>query len=351
MYRITRRSGTAFAATALLGLGYLVGQISSPTVVAQTPTTTAPVTTVPTKAATDQRVVAYLFDNVAITREEFGDYLIQHYGRKHIRPFINKKIIEMAAEKAKIAVTPQEVDAIITDDCAKLSMDKAQFVKMVLEQKYGKTLEEWREEVIKPRLIMQRMCQANIKLDEEGLKKVYDNMYGEKVQCQIIMWPKDLKDNAFKKYATIRNNKEEFDQMARSQLNSDLAARGGYVDPIGRNSGPNTAKIEEIAFKLEEGQVSEVIEVAQVGTMVIKCAKRIPARTDVTFEQVKPLLIKELTDRKLEQEIPNLFAKLAKEAKPYYLLSPGDETREEVEERSRRLGANVVPASGTSEKK
>ena len=49
------------------------------------------------------------------------------------------------------------------------------------------------------------------------------------------------------------------------------------VDPIGRNSGPGTAKIEEIAFRLKDGQVSEMIDTGN-GLMVIKRIKAIPPR-------------------------------------------------------------------------
>ena len=38
--------------------------------------------------------------------------------------------------------------------------------------------------MIKPRLIIQAMCKAQLKLDEAELKKIYDALYGEKIQVQ-----------------------------------------------------------------------------------------------------------------------------------------------------------------------
>ena len=46
---------------------------------------------------------------------------------------------------------------------------KAQFLERVLTQKYGKTLQEWREDVIKPRLMVQAMCTSQLKIDAAEL--------------------------------------------------------------------------------------------------------------------------------------------------------------------------------------
>ena len=323
------------AVVALLGVGYFLGQLRSETLVAQ-----------PTPNTGNKRVVAYIYGSTPITREEFGEHLISLYGKEHIRLYVNRRIIEGAATKKGLTVTPQEVEAVIADDCGKMGVTQKQFVETVLKQKYGKTIDEWRSDVIRPRLLMGAMCREQIRLDDAELKKVYDNLYGEKVQCKIILWPPDQKQAAFKRYASIRASETEFDDAARSQLSSDLSARCGLVDPIGRNAGPGTAKIEEIAFSLKEGQLSELLDTPG-GIMVIKCVKKIPARTDVTFEAVKTQLAKECTERQMELEIPKAFNKLYDEASPLFILAPGDLTAKEQEEQSKRIlgtdPAKVLP--------
>ena len=212
-------------------------------------------------------------------------------------------------------------------------MNKADFIKTVLSQKYGKTEAEWRDDVIKPRLMVQAMCKDQLRLDDAELKKVFDNLYGEKVQCKVILWPKGDQKEVLRVYAAIRSDDKAFDDAARKQPYSDLQAKGGMVDPIGRNSGPGTAKIEEIAFRLKDGQVSEMIDTGN-GLLVIKRIHSIPARTDVSFESQRVALTKELTDRQMDEAVPKMFAKLNEEARPLFILSPKDETRLEMEERS-----------------
>ena len=342
----SRRLGPVAAAAILVGVGYLFGTMNSDPLAAQPAGKvvsvggTAPAA--PAPAAGDKRVIAYVHGSTAITREEFGDYLIHLVGQDRVRLYVNRRIIETAAAKRGIAVTPQEVSAIIDQDCAKLNMNKADFLKNVLAQKYGKTELEWREDVIKPRLMIQAMCKSQLNLTEPELRKVFDNIYGEKVQCKVILWPKGSQKEVLRVYDSIRSDDKAFDDAARSQPYSDLQANGGKIDPIGRHSGPGTAKIEEIAFRLKDGQVSEMIDTGN-GLLVIKRVKSLPPKAGVTFESVKAQLMQETTDRQMDQLVPQMFAQLNVEAKPLFILSPKDETREEMEERSRRLG--VDPAA------
>jgi PPIC-type PPIASE domain len=341
MRTLSRRLGPTLGAAALLGIGFFLGQIQSDPLAAQQPASkgVVPAAGVAPATAADRRVIAYINGNTPVTREEFGDYLIQQFGRERVRLFVNRKIIEAAAAKQNIVVTPQEVEAIIDQDCKKLGMKPADFIARVVREKYGKTPQEWRDDVIKPRLILQHMVKPTLKIEEAELKKVYENLYGEKVLCKVILWAKDQHQQAFKTYDSIRKDDKAFDDVARSQISSDLAARAGLVDPIGRNSGPGTAKIEEIAFRLTDGQLSELIDTPG-GIMVIKRVQNIPARTEVVYEKVHDALIKELTDRLMDLEVPKMFARINDEAKPQFFLSPADETTKESEERSKRLGVD-----------
>jgi parvulin-like peptidyl-prolyl isomerase len=342
---VSRRVASIVGAVGLLVIGFMFGQMRSEPLAAQPPgkavvgasgTASAPA------PAADRRVIAYVYGNTAITREEFGDYLIEQFGKDRVRLYVNRRIIEMAAAKRNIVVTPQEIEVIIDQDCGRLGMNKEQFLARVVKEKYGQTVREWREDVIKPRLMLQAMCKDTIKIDEADLKKVYENLYGEKVQCKIILWPQEQKKDVLRLYDKLRSDPKAFDDAARTQLSSDLAVRGGMVDPIGRYSGPGTAKIEEIAFQLKDGQLSEMIDTGG-GILLIKRIQSIPPKKDVTFESVRGALVKELTERLVEQEIPKTFAKLNEEAKPLFIMSPANETREETLERSKRLGVDPGP--------
>src|SRR5262245_37912465 len=119
----TRRLGPVLGGLALLGIGFFLGQSQADSLAAQ-PAGKGVVPAAGTTAppAGDQRVIAYIYGNTPVTCEEFGDYLIRQYGRDKVRLFVNKKIIEMAAAKQNIVITPQEIDAIIDQDSVRLGM-------------------------------------------------------------------------------------------------------------------------------------------------------------------------------------------------------------------------------------
>jgi hypothetical protein len=329
--RIMRSGGMLLSAAALLLIGSWLGRTGgSPPLAAQAAQPAGPAPIVPVAgttapaADTNKRVVAYVYGNVPITREEFGDYLISLYGQERLELYVNKRIIELECAKKGIDVTPIEIDATILEDCKKMTIDKKDFINNVLKQRYHKTLEEWRVDVIKPRLLLAKLCRDSIEVTDAELKEMYENLYGEKATVKIILWPKEQREFALKSYGQLRepgpkeNPDSNWDAVATKQPSGALAASGGLVDPIGRHSGPETAKIEEIAFGLKVGDVSPIIELP-IGCMVVKRVGTVPAVTNVSFEKVKADLRKEVVNRKIDHEVPRMFEGMKKVANPLLL--------------------------------
>src|SRR5262245_54535338 len=111
----------------------------------------------------DRRTVAFIYGSVPVTREELGDFLIARGGHEKLELLVNKKIIEVEAARRNITVTPIEVRAGLEEDVRGLGISKDDFVKNILPR-YGKTLYEWTEDVIKPRLLLTKMCKDRVKV-------------------------------------------------------------------------------------------------------------------------------------------------------------------------------------------
>src|SRR3954469_13042056 len=43
-----------------------------------------------------RRVVAYIYENMPISREELGEYLIDRFGKERVEFLINRRIVELA---------------------------------------------------------------------------------------------------------------------------------------------------------------------------------------------------------------------------------------------------------------
>jgi hypothetical protein len=273
----------------------------------------------PTPAELAATPVAFIYGNVPVTRQDLGEFLIARGGTDKLELLVNKMIIERECSKRGVTVTTQEMEAALLSDLDGLSIKKADFVKVVLPR-YGKTLYEWMEDVIKPRLLLTKLCSHRIKLDQADLDKQFEREYGEKRRVQIIMWPKGDDLKAIERdYAKIRTSQEEFDRAARAMANPQLASVCGHIKPISRHVFAEDPKIEKLAFELKPGEVSQIIQTSQ-GFVVMKMHEVIPPNATVKREDVMKTLEKQAMEEKLTLEIPKCFAELKTAAQPKLLI-------------------------------
>lgn len=306
------------------------------------PAAQAPTTQPPAAAQSDysQRVVAYIHGTVPVTREELGEYLIARFGHDRLEVFVNRRIIEIACQKRGIEVTEAEVNTAIDADCAKVGVERAAFINEVLTRK-GKSLYEWKEDVIKPGLMLTKLCVAEnrVNVTDDDLRHAFDATYGPKVECRIIIWPRGEDKIAIQMYDKLRKSEEEFDRAARSQAMPDLAAVGGRIRPIARFSGTHP-EVEKEAYSLQPGEISRLIVTPQ-GVVCLKCDKQIPADANVEFEKIKLAMQKDVFDKKLEAESKKLFMTLKDEAKPVLFLkkkTSAEELKRDVETELKQAG-------------
>ena len=132
------------------------------------------------------RVVAYLYDTTPVTREELGEYLIARMGKERLGNLVNKRIIEHECQRRGVEVTAAEVEADLAETLKGLAVNRSDFVTTILKP-YNKTLYEWKEDVIKPRLLLSKLCRDRVQVTSEDLQKAFEAYHGEKLECQLIM--------------------------------------------------------------------------------------------------------------------------------------------------------------------
>ena len=333
------------------GVGFLAQRA-----VTQTPPSAEPTLVDPKGKDYGSRPVAYIYANVAVTRADLAEFLIARGGHEKVELLVNKMIIEEEAKRRKITVTPQEMEAAFKADLniSNPPIRKEDFINLILP-KYNKTYFEWMEDVVRPRLILGKMCADRIKVTDDDLKRIFEREFGEKKAVKIIIWPKgdDLK-SIQKTWAIIRKSDVEFDSVARAQSNPALGSTAGEIKPIARfQIGDDKDKVvEQKAFSLKEGDISEIFETQQ-GYMVMKLLKTVPADKSAKFESVKEKLYKEAYELKQGAEIPKMFAELCVSAKPNVLLS-GPPAAWRFDKTSREMAEDVIkqhtvqPAAGTA---
>ncbi len=272
----------------------------------------------------DRRVVAYLYENEAVTRDELGEYLIARRGPEKLDAMINRHIIDLACQARNIQVTGAEVENALAESIKGLNIGRERFVKEYLKGIH-KSLFEWKEDVLRPKLMLSKLCRERVKVSDEEIRQAFESKYGEKVECRIIVWPLLEAEPAQREYARLRDSEEAFAAKAKSQFNSALASMGGKVKPIGRYTF-SYPKVEEALFKLRPGEVSELVTTGD-GITLIKCDSRLPADTTVSLDAKRDELAMAVAERKLQYEI----GKFIKESREQAAIKPALTSWEEMQ--------------------
>jgi len=338
-----RRGVHCLGVVAATGIGYLFS-LTTERSTAQAPATQLP--------PANKSWVATIYGNIPVTREDLGEFLIARGGYDKVELLVNKKIIEVEAARRNISVTATEVRAALEEDLKGLGVSMGDFTKHVLPR-YGKTLYEWTEDVIKPRLLLGKMCHGEVKITDADMKRLFDNKYGERRQAKLICWNKTDLKIAQKQWDEARKGDTEFDSIARTQADPNLAAAAGLTAPVGRNAFVDTEgqrdEVEKVLFTLKAGELSQLFE-TPAGIMCVKCMAIIPPDKNVTMEKVKAALEKEVYDRKLSAEVPKFFTKLKERADPQVYLK-GPPSAKEFEEGVRQIMRTGGIAPPTEAKK
>jgi hypothetical protein len=271
-------------------------------------------------ADTSGEIVAYLYDGaMAITRRELGDYLIDRFGSERIDFLVNRKIIEMACQAQHITISDAEIKVQLDADLlgfGGLTVD--QFVNNVLK-KYNKTLFEYKEDVIRPKLALERYVRGKIVVSEEDIQKGFEAKFGPKVDCRIIVLAREQKKDAVDIWTKIRQDPNLFDDYAKKQFMPKIASTGGKVDPVHKHFG--NASIEEEAFKLKPGEISSLIEMPDDGsTIILRCEKHIPADATKQINEERAALYQEILQARMGDQMKKIFEELRKKAAPQIFL-------------------------------
>jgi hypothetical protein len=333
-----RQTLRALGFTGVAAAGYLLG-ITSDRLTAQQPGTPG----TPTVPTADKRVVAYIYGNIPVTREDLGEFLIARGGHEKLELLVNKKIIQVEAQKRNVTVTWTEVEAGLNEDLRGMGITLQDFQKHVLPR-YHKTLFEWTEDVIKPRILLGKMCRERIKVTDEDVKRAFDNRYGERRQAKVICWNNQDEKAALRQWEEARKTDVDFDRIARMQADPSIASSAGLIAPIGQYPDVKDDICTKVLFSLKQGEISQLFQ-TPAGIMCMKCVAIIPPDANVKLEgKVRETIEKEVYDKLLTAEIPKFFQECKKTANPDLLLKgpPNpQEIRDYVDSVIRQTGATT----------
>jgi hypothetical protein len=271
------------------------------------------------------RPVAVIFGNVEITRDELAEHALSRLTSQQLSEYINRRILEHACKKEGIEVSAADVEAHVKATLAKANMTEQMLRDQALRQQ-KRTMQQWKDDVVRTELMLEKLSKRPPRVTEKDLRNEYVARYGEKVECDWVYLRATTREEAERILGRIRKGETTFEEEARR-----MRPQGNLPPLVVARHQDRYHGVQEEAFALRQGEISEVIDLARSGKgprgsqprfLILKCRRRIPADRDTKFEAVRDVLKCDLLQRQQNQNTTALFERLKSEAKARLLWVP-----------------------------
>jgi peptidyl-prolyl cis-trans isomerase C len=224
--------------------------------------------------------------------------------------------------------------SLINEIASEQNMSVEDFENTITEQ-YDRTFEEIKEDYRKQlsrKKFMQAQWAGTTDVTEVEAKKYYDENtkrfdVPEQVRVRHILIRIDLSQpnadpNAAKVKAKAKaqdllqqiKDGADFAELARTHSDCLSAQQGGDLGFFSRSE--STPQFEKVAFELETGKVSDIVE-TEYGCHIIKALDHKDASV-IPFPQAKDTIIKTLTEKKQTEFAEKYISELKAQAKIVY---------------------------------
>lgn len=269
----------------------------------------------------EQSVIVAEVNGTPITREQLAEELISTHGEKQLEFMIHRMVIEEACKQRNITVTDEEVQAEIQDTIDNLNIRLSEFRDSILARR-GITYNQYIRDTVRPAIALKKLVEGKVEVTEEDLKKAFLANYGEKVEVRMLVVREQRK--AFEFWEQLDKIKEQdkrlqtFEELCKTYSVDQATRPYGGEAVIHRYTG--APEIENLAFGLQEGQLSKIIQVRD-GNLMLLCVKRIPQNEEITMETianektqktVRQMLHDDLFEKKTRIEVAKVFEELSK---------------------------------------
>jgi len=233
--------------------------------------------------------------------------------------YADERLLLKAAKKAKIKVTPAEVDSFLN----------VQYQRAGGEEKLMSGLEEnhiqfdYFKESIKKNLTIEKyldhIIETRSKISEDRIQKAYQEFLKDTlVNVQHILLLTNGKSDAEKK--TIRNKMAKILSRARSGESFDALAKEFSEDPGSKDKGglyedvtrgQMVKPFEDACFSTPVGKISDIVE-TKYGYHILKILSRNPGNKPL--EEVRDELVKKLENSGSRSILNDYFKEIREEA-------------------------------------
>lgn len=270
----------------------------------------------------DLSVVAVV-NGEQITKSDLGRECIRRYGPEVLDTLLNKQLLAEACASRGITITEKDVTEEIDRIAGKFGLPRDRWLALLREER-NFTEAQYRREVVWPMLALRRASAIDVTVSQAEVKTAFESEYGPKVRCRlIILDAARQKELAPQILAAIKADPKQFGKLAQQHCEDPtVASASGVIPPIALHTGDPA--IEEAAFRLQKGQTSGLIPVAEGKKLVIlRCEDHIPEQYigPKDIPAVQKQLEDRIRDNKTRVAASQFFANVHKQAKIINVLA------------------------------
>lgn len=253
-----------------------------------------------------------------VTLKELGAECLLRHGEEVLEGEISKMLLRQALDAAQVTVTQQDIDAEI-QHAAELggvvdeqgNADVKKWIETVLAEQEV-SYEIYVEDSVWPSAALKKITAGDVKVEDQDIRKGFEANYGERVRCRAIVLGNQRRAEEVWGKARRNPSVEYFGDLAEEySIEPQSKALRGEVPPIGRFSGQ--PQLEEFAFKLQPGALSEIIQVADK-FVILLCEGR-TERIEVDEDEVRDLLYRDIYEKKLRMAMSVKFEEINSRAR------------------------------------
>lgn len=289
--------------------------------------TNAPAGPKPVKLNPTQTQIMAVVNGEQISQSDLGRECLWRFGKEVLEGMINRQLIAEACAQQKINITAQDIENEIERIAGKFGLPKDKWMQLLRDER-GFSESQYKREIVWPMLALRALSAEKTQITQQEMQQAYESEFGPKVRALLIVHSQ--KQMAERLHAEVTANPVSFRDKSK-QFSDDpgVASAYGVIPPIRMHLGdPN---LERIAFSLQPGQISPVVQVADK-YYILKCEERIAERhlppDQLNAYQVK--LQERLKESKLRGVAANFFEEMAKASQITNYYTATEEVRKQL---------------------
>jgi len=262
--------------------------------------------------------VAAVINGRKVLNRELAEMCIERHGEEVLEGTINRRLIEQACAKRKIAISEVDLDeeirraaSLMLESKADGSPDVEKWLTMVTQQQ-GVSADVYRTDSVWPSVALKKLAGDQVQVTEEDLKRGYEANYGPRVRCRAIVLNNLRRAQQVWDMARDNPTPETFGELAEQySIDASGAALEGQVPPIQRHGGQPI--LEREAFALAPGELSGIIQVGRDKYVILLCEGQTKP-VGVDFATVRDLIYEDIHEKKMRIAMAEQFQQLQERA-------------------------------------